>query len=283
MSQQTKAAEFRRLHSESRPLVLPNAWDAASARIFEDTGFPCIGTTSAGIAWALGYPDGQRVSREEMLEAVRRIVRTVQVPVSADIEAGYGDAPEEVATTVRSVIDAGAVGINLEDSPGIDGEPLAEISLQVEKIRAVREAASQAGAPLFINARTDVYLMSVGKPESRFDNALRRARAYREAGADGIFVPGLAEANVIADLVRTIDAPLNILANAGVPSVSELGRLGVARISIGSGAIRATLSLVRHIAGDLLEQGTYTNFTEGTISYADVNRLLDNAPDALSL
>ena len=158
-SGQAKAAEFRRWHGESRPLVLPNAWDAASARIFEDAGFPSIGTTSAGIAWMLGYADGQRVSREVMLAAVQRIVHAVQVPVSADIEAGYGDASEDVATTVRAVIDAGAVGINLEDSPGRGGEPLTDLLLQVEKIKAAREAASHAGVPLFINARTDVYLM----------------------------------------------------------------------------------------------------------------------------
>lgn len=273
MNQQDKAVEFRRLHTEARPLVLPNAWDAASARIFEDAGFRAIGTTSAGVAASLGYADGQHISREEMLEAVRRIASAVAVPVSADIEAGYGDRAEDIFKTIHGVIASGAVGINLEDSCSNGANTLVEVSLQVEKIRAARDTSSQFGLDFFINARVDVYLMAVGEAASRFDHTLARARAYCEAGADCIFVPGLSDSEKIAALVHEIDAPVNILANPGVPSVLELTHLGVARVSVGSGPMRATLALVRRIARELLEQGTYTSFTEATVSYADTNSL----------
>jgi 2-methylisocitrate lyase-like PEP mutase family enzyme len=273
ISQQTKAALFRDLHHAPPILVLPNAWDAASAKLFELAGFKAIGTTSAGIAHALGYTEPQRISREEMLQSVRRITKSVQLPVSADMEAGYAFTSEGVAETVNGVIAAGAVGINLEDSPGEAGQPLIEVSVQVDKIRAARTAADALGMPFVINARTDVYLFAVGEPSTRFDNAVRRANAYREAGADCLFVPGVADPEIIARLVREIHGPINILANPGVPSAPELERLGVARVSMGSGPMRATMALVRRIAKELMETGTYKTFTDDTIPYAEVNRL----------
>lgn len=273
ISQQTKVEIFRNLHQAPPILILPNAWDVASAKLYELAGFKAIGTTSAGIAMSLGYAEPQRISREEMLQGVRRITKSVQLPVSADMEAGYAFTPEGIADTVRGVIAAGAVGINLEDSPGIRGESLLDMSVQVERLQAARQAADSLGMPFVINARTDVYLFAVGDPSNRFDNAVRRANAYREAGADCLFVPGVGDPEVIARLVREIHGPINILANPGVPSAPELERLGVARVSMGSGPMRATMGLVRRIAKELMETGTYQAFTEGTIPYAEANKL----------
>jgi len=192
--QNSKANTFRGLHRGGKILVLPNVWDVASARIIEDAGYPALATTSAGVAFSLGYPDGQKISREEMLARVGRIARAVKIPVSADVEAGYGGRPEDAARTAQAVIDAGAVGMNFEDGTGDPANPLVELSLQLEKIRAIRETALKAGVLLVLNARTDVYLDQVGRPEVRYFEAMNRIMAYRDAGADCLFVPGVRDA-----------------------------------------------------------------------------------------
>jgi 2-methylisocitrate lyase-like PEP mutase family enzyme len=268
-----KAERLRALHAGPRILVLCNAWDAASARIVEEAGFPAVATTSAGIANMLGYPDGQKISREQMAAAVAVVTRAVRVPVTADMEAGYGSTPESAAETARAAIAAGAVGMNFEDA--IEERDLFDIGLQVERIRAARAAAEQAGVPLVINARTDVYLAQIGEPAGRFDHAVRRANAYRQAGADCLFVPGVSEAALIGRLVRGIDGPINILAGAAAPPIAELERLGVRRVSIGSGPMRATMTLFRAIARELADQGTYTSFTRDVMTYAEANRLFE--------
>jgi len=265
-----KADLFQRLHHGPAILVLPNAWDAATARIFQTAGFPAIASTSAGIAWAAGYPDDERISRGDMLEAVCRIVAAVDVPVTADMEAGYGETAEAAAATAEGVLAAGAIGLNLEDA---SADRLLEIAAHSARVRAVRRVAEDAGVPLVINARTDVYLLAVGAPETRFAEAVRRANAYREAGADCLFVPGVRDAETIGRLVESIHGPINVLAGAGTPPAGELQRLGVARISTGSGPMRASLTLVRRIAEEL-GQGTYDSFTKDVLSYADVNRLM---------
>jgi 2-methylisocitrate lyase-like PEP mutase family enzyme len=254
--------------------VLPNAWDVASARIFELAGFAAIGTTSGGIANSHGYPEPQRIPREEMLAAVAQIARAVALPLSADIEAGYGSSPSAIAETARATIEAGAVGINLEDSPGIGASPLMEIAGQQDRIRAVRETAAKMDIPILINARTDVYLRAVGEASSRFDNVVARAHAYRQAGADSSFVPGVADLDLIRQLARAIEGPLNVLVQAGMPPTSELEKLGVARVSLGSGPMRAAMGLVRRIARELLDSGTYTSILEGAIPYAELNQIL---------
>ncbi len=186
--QKTKADRFRGMHRGERILLLPNAWDAASARVFEEAGFGAIATTSAGIAFTLGYPDGQRISREEMLEVVRRIAAAVKVPVTADVEAGYGDRPEDAARTAREVAEAGAVGMNLEDATGDPKKPLLDLTLQVERVKAVQEAARRG---VVLNARTDVYLLQLEAPEKRYDAALRRFRSWRRWVWRGLlWVPG---------------------------------------------------------------------------------------------
>jgi 2-methylisocitrate lyase-like PEP mutase family enzyme len=269
-----KAEHLRKLHHGPRILVLPNAWDVISARIVEQAGFPAVATTSAGIAASLGYPDGQRVSRKEMLAAVTRTARAVCVPVTADMEAGYGTTPAEMAEMAREVVTAGAAGLNLEDVTSDDESSQVEIRLQMQKIMAVREASAEAGVPLVINARTDIYLLPIGPEATRFERTVERLNAYRKAGADCVFAPGIRDGETIGRLVRAIDAPLNILLQPGGPTVAELERLGVARASTGSGLMRAALGITRDIAKALSEYRDHSEFLKDAVPYAEVNRLL---------
>ena len=272
--QDLKAKRFRSLHHLSNTLLLPNAWDVASARIFEEAGFTAVATTSAGIAFAFGYPDGQKIAREEMLGVVARIASAVKLPVTADVEAGYGDRPEDAAKTARRVIEAGAVGMNLEDGTQDPDHPLAPLSLQLEKIAAVREEAASAKVSVVLNARTDVYLVQAGPAEKRYDEALARLSSFRDAGADCVFAPGLGDRATIERLVAELACPLNILAEPGFPTITELEKLGVARVSLGSAPMRATLGLVQRIALELKTTGTYGTL-DGSMPYADVNHLLE--------
>jgi 2-methylisocitrate lyase-like PEP mutase family enzyme len=208
-----------------------------------------------------------------MLEAVTRIARAVKVPVTADVEAGYGPTPADAARTASAVIEAGAVGMNLEDATSDSEQPLVELPLQLEKIRAVREVAESLQVPLVLNARTDVYLLQVGAPGTRYDEAIRRLRAFRDAGADCVFVPGLTDAPTIARIVSDLQHPVNILAGSGSLSVPELRKLGVARISLGSGPMRAALGLLRRLAQELRTKGTYQSL-EGAPPHAEMNKLM---------
>jgi len=267
-----KASRLRELHKAPPILVLPNAWDAATARVFEAAGFPAVATTSAGVANALGYPDGGAVSMTEMIEAIGRIARAVDVPLSADIEHAYATVPQDVAKVVQRVIAAGAVGINIEDFvPGADA--LEPIELQCDKIAAVKSAAP-LGVAVVINARTDVFLRRLHEPASRLDIAVARGRAYLQAGADCVFVPGVTDSPTIQALVRGIGGPINVLAVAGTPPVSELEALGVARVSVGSGPSRAALALVRDIADELRTRGTYSSFTDHAMPPNEANGLM---------
>jgi 2-methylisocitrate lyase-like PEP mutase family enzyme len=267
------ARQFLALHDGRKTLVLPNAWDVASARIFEEAGFPAVGTSSAGVAFALGYPDGQQISRREMLGVVHRIAQAVGIPVTADMEAGYGVKPEEIAETAREVLAAGAVGMNLEDAVHDRPDVLADMSLQKEKVRAVVEASARAGVPFVLNTRTDVFLAGIGAPETRLARTIERLNAYRDAGAQCLFAPGVRDKETIAQLVSGVRGPLNILATAGTPPVADLEKLGVARVSVGSGPMRATLGLIARIARQLREEGSFSLMTDGAMTYADANRL----------
>ncbi|MFI5889078.1 isocitrate lyase/phosphoenolpyruvate mutase family protein [Actinoplanes sp. NPDC051513] len=257
MTQQ--AALLRSLHVPGSPLVLPNAWDAASARVAEAAGAPVVATTSAGVAWSLGAPDGDALDRDAAVAAVRRVVAAVSVPVTADIESGFGDDPAGVAETIRGVVAAGAAGVNLEDSVRPVGE-------MVARLVAAREAAPRED--LFINARIDNYLR--GKAD--LADTVARAEAYLEAGADGIFVPGAVDPELIGELVAKISAPLNILVWPGAPTVAELAALGVARVSLGSGVAQAAYALMRKAVQEALTSGTYTSITDA-IEYGDLNKL----------
>lgn len=272
--QAQKAELLRKLHGGAKILVLANAWDAISARIVEEIGFPAVATTSAGVAAALGYPDGQRISRREMLEVVARIAHAVKVPVTADMEAGYGSTTADMAKTAQELIEAGAVGLNLEDVTGDDEGSQVELSRQVEKIGAIREASEAAGVPLLINARTDVYLMPIGPEATRFERTVERLRAYAKAGAGCVFAPGLKDATTIARLVKAVEAPLNILMMPGTPGLNELERLGVARASIGSGLMRAALGATKKIARAMYERRENWEMFSEAVPYVEVNRLL---------
>lgn len=271
--QKQRADDFLALHHASTILIFPNAWDAASAKVFELEGFKAIGTTSAGIAATLGYPDGQRMSLIENLEVVERIINHTTLPVSVDIEAGYATSIEGVVKAAQAVLDVGAVGLNLEDGTGDPANSLFEKALQQEKIKAMREMSIAKGIHLVINARTDVVMINGDSPQ-HLHEAIDRGNAYKEAGADCIFVPdvGNLDKKSIAILVKEIEAPVNILAGATTPPIAELQEIGVARVSVGPRPMRAVLSLLRKIAKELMTAGTYKLMSELSISYSEVNQ-----------
>ncbi len=270
-AQRAKAQTLRNLHSGPTLLILPNAWDVASAILIGGTGALAIATSSAGVAFALGYPDGQRISRDEMLDMVRRIAAAVDLPVSADVEGGYGASPEAAAETARGVLAAGAVGMNLEDAA--EGGELLPLELQANRLRAARAAADAAGVPLVINGRTDAFAARGIPAEARLAEAVRRANAYLAAGADCAFVPFVKEREDIARLAREIRGPLNILAKPGSPPLAEMKRLGVRRVSVGSAIALAAYGLARRAATELLGSGTYTEMEDG-VPYAEMQELL---------
>src|SRR5579864_7653342 len=279
VEQRQKAETLRALHSGSSPLVLVNVWDVASALIIEEVGFAAIATTSAGIAFSKGFPDGQKIHPDAMMAEVARIAGAVRVPVTADAEAGYGDSPDHAARTARLVIQAGAVGMNFEDATGRPDQPLMDQSLQVERIHAIRDAATKLGVPLMLNARTDVYLLQVGGPAKRYDEAVKRLGAYRDAGADCVFLPGVRDLPTIAREVSDLGCAVNILAGPGSPSVAELTAVGVKRISLGSGPMRATLGLLRRLAQEVNAQGTHS-LMDTSLSHAEINQLMSATPDS---
>ncbi|GAC1388785.1 MAG: isocitrate lyase/phosphoenolpyruvate mutase family protein [Vulcanimicrobiaceae bacterium] len=255
-TQREKADLFLKLHEPANPVLLVNAWDAVSARIIETLGFPAVATTSAGVAFLEGFPDGERIGREAMLAGVARVTRAVSVPVTADLEAGYGESVEDAAVTARGALRAGAVGLNFEDALP-SGDRLFEVQHQAERVRAIRSAGEAAGIHIVINARTDVYLNEIGAPAGRLEEALARGRAYHAAGADCIFVPGVIDPKTIDALVRGMGAPVSVLASAKAPPLAELRALGVARISLGSGPMLSALSTFRDIAMNYEKSGAF--------------------------
>jgi 2-methylisocitrate lyase-like PEP mutase family enzyme len=271
-TQKERVKLFRRLHEDERPLVLVNAWDAVSARLFEEAGSPAIGTTSAGVAWSLGYADGERVSRRELLGACERICRAVRVPVTVDVERGYGGTPEDVCATVRDLVELGVAGINIEDGR-VEGK-LAPSNALAQKIAALRALVSEMGADLFINARTDVYFVAWDDPRARYDAGRARAEEYIAAGADGVFVPGLDNLDEIAAMSRKLERPLNVYAGyEGVPPVADLKRAGARRVSLGCGPYQALLAHARRIATEALGEGTYAAMTADMLDNGAVNAL----------
>lgn len=264
-----KAATFRSLHHGARPLALCNVWDIASAMVAEAAGAEAIATTSAGVSWALGAADGDHLDRARAVALVAGITSAVEVPVTADIEGGYADTTKDVADTVRAVGDAGAVGINIEDGQRNPRELAA-------RIEAARRAVDASRSDLFINARTDVFLAGVGTQDQQVTEAAVRARRYVEAGADGIFVPGVVARDTIAALTSQIAVPVNVMAGPGALSVSDLAECGVARVSLGSSVAQAAYELVRAATAELRLDGTYAAVTAG-LDYGELNQLLASA------
>ncbi|MFC8298761.1 isocitrate lyase/phosphoenolpyruvate mutase family protein [Micromonospora orduensis] len=265
----SRADLFRSLHIPGTPLVLVNAWDAASARIVAAAGVGAVATTSAGVAWSLGAADGDVLGRDAAVGLVGRITAAVSLPVTADIESGYGATPAEVGVTTRAVLDAGAVGVNVEDARRAEGPPLRDVADQCARIAAVRGAADAAGLPLFVNARIDTFLAGAGG----IDETVARAAAYLAAGADGIFVPGVIAPETVSALVEAVPAPLNVLAGPGAPTVGELARLGVARVSLGSSVAEAAYTVARRAADEALAAGTYGALADA-LDYGTLNSLM---------
>jgi 2-methylisocitrate lyase-like PEP mutase family enzyme len=260
------------LHRRGDPLLLVNVWDAVTARIVQDLGFPAIATTSAGVAWSEGYPDGERISRAEMLARVRRIVDAVDVPVTADCEAAYGTSVEDAVATARDVIDTGAAGLNFEDMDVARGVAM-DVAAQEQRIAAMRKTASELDVPLVVNARTDAFLHDLGDSDAwRLEESIRRGNRYFEAGADSVFVPGVADEEIIATLVKELNGPLNVLAGPGTPPVARLAELGVARISVGSSAMSYVLAQFRSAARTIKDRGTF-DFARDRITHAELNQL----------
>ena len=272
-SLRAKAEAFKSLHQKQDLFILPNAWDAASARVFEKAGFSAIGTTSAGIAASLGYQDGQEIPVQEMMDAIKRIVSAVNLPVTADIEAGYSQEIEKVLEVVREVMDLGVVGINIEDSTGIKENPIFDIPSQVAKIRAIRDMVTSAEKTLLINARIDLFYLGLYDIQRATEETLKRAQAYLNAGADCIFIFGVTDKKILTQLVKAIPAPVNLLAGPGMPPVVELKLMGVRRLSLGSGAMRATLGTLEQISTELLREGTYDKLAGGALSYGELQKL----------
>lgn len=271
-SQRQKAEEFRALHHGDHILVLPNCWDVPSARVFEDAGFPAVATSSAGLMVSLGYPDGEVIGKGELLSVVAKIAKTLSVPLSADVVAGFGETPKEVASTIRSIIEAGAVGINIEDFVHAT-KKLIPMEAQAEKLRAIKQLSQSMGVPLVINARTDALRYDPGDEVAKLEEAIRRAKAYRDVGADCVYPMGLTDAMSISKFVKALSFPVNVMVRPGLPSVRELERLGVARVSLGPTASYAAMGLLKRIAKELLEKGTYQTLLEGAITIDELNRL----------
>jgi 2-methylisocitrate lyase-like PEP mutase family enzyme len=270
--QARQAQSFRARHRGSPPLLLPNAWDGLSARLFAAAKFEVIATTSGGVAWALGYADGENAPWPMVVQATERIVRAARLPVTADIEEGYADTADRLAVSVCEIIATGVVGINLEDGTHRGAAPIRELDDAADRIRAARKAASSVGVPIVINARTDVWQRQIGAPETRFDEAVRRSRAYLAAGADCIYPIGLTDFDTIARFVQAIDAPVNITGKAGMPPLAEFARIGVARISMASAPILAIIAKIREMAESLQSSGGFDGLAS-PVTHGDVQRL----------
>jgi len=259
---------FHRLHREAKPLlILANAWDAGSAKLMESLGAPAIATTSAGVAWAHGWPDGDKLPLDLQLETLRNIVRAVRLPVTVDFEGGFSDDPAAVGENLRRVLGGGAVGINIEDGSGAP-------ELLARKVATIRKVAEGEGVRLFVNARTDVYLAGLAPEAERQAETLRRARLYAEAGASGLFVPALAKAEEIRAIAAAVDLPVNLLAVPGLPAAAELAALGARRLSAGSGICGNAWGRARDLAKAFLAEGRSEPLRQGAMSHGEINALI---------
>ncbi|TSC25856.1 isocitrate lyase/phosphoenolpyruvate mutase family protein [Corallococcus sp. Z5C101001] len=261
------ASTFRALHQGPDLLLLPNAWDAGSARLFESLGARAIATTSAGVAWALGHPDGNALPVEALVATVRAIASVIRIPLTVDAEGGYSDDPATVGENVARLLAEGAVGCNLEDGNG-SPEQLAA------KIERVKQAGARLGVDVFVNARTDVYLRKLVPPERRVEETLARAARYQQAGADSLFVPGATSAADLQAITRGTPLPVNVLAHPDLPSAPELQRLGVRRLSAGSAIAESLWGRAEALAATFLREGHSAPLFEAAASYPSLNGLM---------
>jgi len=271
-AQEEKAEQFRRLHDRREVLVLPNAWDVPSARVFENEGFPAVATSSAGMLVSLGYPDGEEIPQREFDSAVSRISRVLSVPLSVDVVGGFGATPEGVARSVRAVIRTGAVGINIEDFVH-SAKKLLPVERQKARLRALIRLRESLKVPFVINARTDALRYAPGDDDAKMKEAVARAEAYRDLGADCVYPMGLTDAPSISRFVKALDFPTNVMVRKGLPPVPELKRLGVARVSFGPTASYAAMGLLKRASREVREKGTFDSLIEGAITFDELNSL----------
>ncbi|MDC6170672.1 isocitrate lyase/PEP mutase family protein [Paucibacter sp. XJ19-41] len=264
------AAAFHALHHAASPLLLPNAWDPGSALLMQSLGAAAVATSSAAVAWAMGYGDGDRLPVAKLIALTEALAARLAVPLTVDFEGGYSDDPQSVGASAAALIAAGAAGINIEDGR-------AAPELLVRKIAALREAAERAGVRLFINARSDVYLKGLVPPEQRVDELLARAERYAAAGADGLFAAGARAPGEIAAICAGSRLPVNILALPGVPAAAELGRLGVRRISAGSGIAESVCARIAELTRSFLADGDGQVLGERAMAYGELNALMAQA------
>lgn len=268
-----RAERFHELHSGLGILILVNAWDAGSARVIEDAGAAAIATTSAGMAWALGYADGEQVPPSEFVAACARICRAVAVPVSVDIERGFGSNAEEVCAIVRTLIGLGVVGVNIEDGIVPGTNHVNSPAVLCKRIEALRTLTRTMDAQLFINARTDTYLVGTEDPTARYEDTVSRAKLYASAGADGIFVPGM-DLQDVASFAKAVPVPLNVYAGGGwAPPAHGLRQAGVRRVSVGCGPLQSAFALLRRVAREAFKNGTYDVMSQGMLAVDEINGL----------
>lgn len=273
--QSKKAKDFLALHHDPKLLVLPNIWDPLGAKLLGSLGYPAIATASAAVAYSMGYDDGQKINFDLMLDVIRRIADSVQIPLTTDIESGYAENPKEVAENVRQVLGAGAVGINIEDSTAEDS-PLLPINFQQERIAAVRQMAEQEGIPLVINARIDVFLSGVAKSKSeRLSETITRGKAYLEAGADCIYPITVGDIETLQQIKTEIDAPINVYASASTAPMHELEDIGISRLSLGPGFLKASLTTMKKVAIELQNYTSYDSFTKDVMTSDEIVRMIE--------
>lgn len=267
-----KAEKFQEMHRAGHMFVIPNAWDAGSAVVFEKEGFPCVATSSAGIAYALGYPDGEDISFDDLLDTVQKITRRVSIPVSVDFERGYSEDPEQVKKNAGKLLEAGAVGFNIEDGlpDAKKGHQLSPLAEQIEKIKALVSLKSENGIDFVINARTCAYWLNTGTQEEMFREAVERCNAFREAGADCVFVPGPMDGDTVRSLAKHIHAPINIILNGKFHDMEKLDEIGIRRLSVGSGPARAVCEKAIHMAA-LLKSGNPDEILDCKFTYNQAN------------
>ena len=271
-SQSEKAGMFRSMHRGGRILVLPNAWDVPSARVFEDAGFKAVATSSAGMMVSLGYQDGESIPKREFVLGVKRIAGALRVPLSVDVVSGFGKGPAGVERTVKAVVKAGAIGINIEDFVH-RAKTLIPLQEQVRKLKSLVRLRDSSKVRFVINARTDAFRFGKGGEEDRLAEAIRRGKAYRDLGADCVYPMGLVDSTSIYKFVGAIGFPVNVMVRKGLPTVRELENLGVARVSFGPSASYAAMGLLKRASEEVLREGTFSLLTEGAISFDELNSL----------
>lgn len=265
-----KAEKFLALHRDPKLLVLPNIWDALGARMLEHLGYPAAATASAAVAYSLGYDDGQKITLNAMIETIRRVVSAVDIPVTADIEAGFAESPSEVAENIRQVLRAGAVGINIEDSDPFTDD-LYSVELQCDRLKAIRAMANQEGIPLVINARTDVFISDFGETmDEKMTEAISRGQAYIEAGADCLYPIVLGDLTALKQFQTATSAPINVYAPASTASMHELEAAGISRVSLGPSVIKAVLQTMKQVFVGLQNYDSLKLLTEDVMSSQEI-------------